>query len=322
MNLEELNPAQSRVVTDLMGWGQPRPRFDDTLATGLRQWLEEAIEPVLQPTPAKVFVSKHALHQVHTCEAHWLADRNSDFGWNVRNATGTIVHKAIELSVFARNEPSPLELVDHAFEFFADDDRRTSPGAWLATVSPLEFAELRSRANHAVAGFQECWPRLQRSWKPWAEKPIYADLCDQRVTLQGKVDLVLGMANGSEARALIVDLKTGRSHSSHGDDLRFYALLQTLKVGTPPYRVASYYVDSATFSAEDVTVELLETAVRRTIDGVTAMARLSGQSPDQVVEPGITPGPTCNWCSLNATCAGPAQLVVGTDITTDGDGEL
>lgn len=322
MNLEELSPAQSRVVTELMGWGQPRPRFDRGLAASLREWLEDGLRPVVDLLGAGLYVSKRDLGQVHTCEAHWVAQRGGDFGWNPRTATGTVVHKAIELSVFAAGDPDPLDLIDHAIATFVDDDRRTSPQPWLATASTLELAELRSRANQAVAGFQECWPRLRAAWRPRAETSVRAQLCEDRVTLQGKVDLVLGVAKGNVARALIVDLKTGRSNPGHRHDLRYYALVQTLRIGTPPFRVASYYLDSATFTAEDVTVELLETAVRRTIDGVTAMARLGRQPPADIVEPTISPGPTCTWCSLNSTCAGPAQLVSGTDLGTDGDDEL
>ena len=121
--------------------------------------------------------------------------------------------------------------------------------------------------------------------------------------LWGKVDLVLGVARGDEARSLIVDLKTGRSYPGHLDDLRFYALVQTLRIGVPPFRVASYYLDTATFHAEDVTAEMLAVAVRRTVDGAVKMARLL----DPATPAALSPGPTCTWCTLRTTCEGPAS---------------
>jgi hypothetical protein len=103
---------------------------------------------------------------------------------------------------------------------------------------------------------------------------------------------------------LIVDLKTGWSYPHHFDDLRFYALLQTLKTGVPPYRVASYYLDSATFHHEDVTPATLEIAAGRAVDGVRKIARLLEDGS----EAAINPGPACRWCRLRDDCEGPGQL--------------
>jgi hypothetical protein len=126
--------------------------------------------------------------------------------------------------------------------------------------------------------------------------------------LRGKVDLVLGQARGDEARALVVDLKTGRPYPSHLDDLRFYALVQTLRVGVPPFRVASYYLDTASFHVEDVTADTLAIAVRRTVDGVRKLVELrAGRAPT------ITPGPACSWCRLATSCDGARRWREGQD---------
>lgn len=127
--------------------------------------------------------------------------------------------------------------------------------------------------------------------------------------LWGKVDLALGRAAGDEARVLLVDLKTGRSHASHLDDLRFYALVQTLRVGVPPFRVASYYLDTATFHAEDVTADVLEIGVRRVVEGVRKMARLRG--PAAVAT--LSPGPACGYCAAGADCVAAAAYRAETE---------
>lgn len=312
MNSADLNPAQARVVSELMDIGAPRPRFERGLAAELRQWLEESLRPVADSLGARrqVFVAKRDLGNVHACESYWKAEKGN-FEWSARTAIGTVAHKAIEKWIFAPTDLDPLDAVDGCLADFANDDRRASPGPWLATASALDVAELRARANNAVVAFKESWPRIPAAWSPRCETPIYVSLGGDRITLQGKPDLVLGVAKGHEARCLIVDLKTGRSHASHRDDLRFYALLQTLKIGVPPFRVASYYLDGATFTCEDITVEILETAVRRTIDGVIAIARL--EDDDAAQGPAISPGPTCAWCSIRDSCPGPAQLVADRD---------
>ncbi len=303
MDLRSLTPAQNRVVVDLMALGQPRPRFDPDLGGALRSRLERALAPVAERLPAgeQLWVRKHDLGQVHTCEGHFRAEQDG-FAWNARTATGTVVHKALELSVSARGDPRPLDLVDHAMATLAADDSARSPQPFLQSAPELELADLRGRANEVVAKFLECWPPLLPAWSPRTETGIGADLCAGRIVLWGKVDLALGRATGNEARVLLVDLKTGRSHASHLDDLRFYALVQVLRVGVPPFRVASYYLDTATFHAEDVTADVLEIGVRRVVDGVGKIARL--RDPAAVAT--LSPGPACGFCAAGAGCVAAA----------------
>src|SRR5205085_4754090 len=133
--------------------------------------------------------------------------------------------------------------------------------------------------------------------------PARVELCDGRILLRGTVDIALGQAAGTEARVLVVDLKTGAPWPNHLDDLRFYALVHTIRTGVPPFRVASYYLDSCRFRAEDVSAELLlTTAVGRVVDGVRRMFELHLKQR----EPTLTPGPACGWCPRRETCDGPA----------------
>ncbi|HEX6787253.1 MAG TPA: hypothetical protein VF076_08635, partial [Acidimicrobiales bacterium] len=73
--------------------------------------------------------------------------------------------------------------------------------------------------------------------------------------------------------------------------------------------------DSGRAQPEEVTVAMLRSAVRRTIDGVTTMVDLRlGARP-----PRLQPGPTCRWCSLRTTCTeGLAELARQEDVDDDG----
>ncbi|HEV3401401.1 MAG TPA: PD-(D/E)XK nuclease family protein [Acidimicrobiales bacterium] len=298
----ELTPAQRRVLVELMAQGRPRPHFPAEVVEGLHRQLEDEVAPLVgdgDPTGETLWVNKRALSQVHACEAHHVAE-SAGFEWNARTARGTVAHRALELSVSTQGRVPPLDLVDRAIASLGDDDpRRGTLRPWLTEASELDVADLRSGANEVVSKFVECWPPLKPSWAPRTETAIGAPLCGERVMLWGKVDLALGRARGDEARVLVVDLKTGRPYASHLDDLRFYALVQALRVGVPPFRVASYYLDTASFHLEDVTVDTLAIAVRRTVDGVRKLVELgAGRAPV------ITPGPTCSWCRLATSCDG------------------
>ena len=275
-----LTPAQQRVLVDLMASGRPRPRFQPTLADELRSDLESALGPLNGVSPDQpMWVSKGALADVHTCEAYSQA-RGDWPGWTARTARGTVVHRALETMVGSREELAPLEVVDHAIARLATDDTRSSLAPWLAEASPLDLADLRAGANEVVAKFVECWPPLKAAWRPRTEVSLRQELGGGRVVLSGKVDLVLGLARGDEARSLIVDLKTGPPYPSHLDDLRFYALLQTLRVLRRRGRVQPSAVPGQPLLDErDVGLEAAETRAEvlqhaPLVRGATAQRRL------------------------------------------------
>lgn len=295
---EELNPAQQAVLDELGAKAGDRPEFDEDLRPYLRAALETAIEPHLDALPPNedVYLSKHRLGQVHGCEAKYLAEEAEDFEWRVPIARGSVVHKAVELAVHWRRDFEPPTLVDEALARLEAEDRGL--GYWLQGVSEAERAELRSLAVDSFTKFVECWPRLQPAWRPVTESRLRAELCAGRVILDGKVDLSLGAARGLQAGKVIVDFKTGTSLPLHREDLRFYALVDALRIGVPPRMLASYYLDRAHFVSEAVTIETLRTTIARVADGVGRLVELrhGGRTPNRI------PGPPCRWCPAYDDC--------------------
>ena len=303
-----LNPAQQEVLDVL---GAPReswPRFPPELRTHLRDELETALEPLAHALErvgaAPRTFAKHDLSSIHGCEKRFLAEHDGGFpGWSVPKARGTVAHKAIELSMHVRDDPTPLDLVDEALARLTDRD--TGLGDWMKTITEFDRAELKGQAVDRVSKFLECWPKLKSAWRPVLESRLVVDLCDDRISLRGKVDLTLGMAQGTAAGKVLVDLKTGGFAPEHLDDLRFYALLETIRLGVPPRRVASYYLDAGRFVPADITVDALLTAAQRTVDAVGILVELlAGGRP-----PELRTGPACRWCPLLDECdVGQASL--------------
>ena len=124
-----------------------------------------------------------------------------------------------------------------------------------------------------VTLFQGSFPplrELRREMAPITELPVKAQLLGGALTLSGKIDLVLGVPDRlepSRATRLAVDLKTGGAWPEHAEDMRFYALLMTLRFGVPPYRVASLFLDSGEWQAEEVAEETLFHAADRVVVG-------------------------------------------------------
>jgi len=321
-------PAQQQVIDVLGGSPAEHPQFDWDLRRKLRLELERGIAPLADAISSGafgdsgLFISKHNLAALLGCEKKLLAEWAKPFEWSPPLARGTISHKAIELAINWRVPSSPLELVDEAMDRMAEGNRGI--GGYLRTCSDVDWAELRSEANERVTKFLECFPPLKRAWVPVLEARLrlevpqhstedlrhHPELMKQRVVLSGKPDLTLGKlrtrqnpkgAQGAPTVAagkVIIDFKTGGFSPVHREDLRFYALLEAVRLGAPPRKVATYYLDSGDIHSEDVTVDVLQAASRRVIQGVTRCVELITEQP----EPTIRPGPACRWCPVSAGC--------------------
>jgi hypothetical protein len=317
----ELTPVQQRTLDQLGAAGAERPTFDPGLGARLRADLEAGLAPVLEDLAPDehVSLSKHLLAQVHGCEGRLLAEEaeGSTFTVTVPIARGTVAHKAVELGIHWRGEPVPLDLVDEAMASLAHTDHWLTD--FLQTCSETERAELRSTAGDRVAKFFECFPPLQARWRPVTESTQIVDLCGGRVRLRGKVDLTLGTAAGNQAGKVVIDLKTGAPNPVHRDDLRFYGLLDAIRIGVPPRLVASFYLDLGEARTEEVTEGVLDATVARTVDGAKRLAALRAGT----VEPAFRPSYGCRWCVALPTCTvGRAWLADDDELAADLDTDL
>lgn len=293
-----LNPAQAEVLAALGARPQERPAFDPRLRAELREELQDRLGPLAARLPPGevLWVSKHLLATVHGCEGLFLAREAEEFRWNPANARGVVSHKAIELSVGWRGDPAPGHLVDEAIaRLIAGNDRIAD---YLGGLGEGERAELHGEAVERVAMFLECFPPLDARWRPVPESRLRADLCEDKVVLSGKVDLTIGRPEGMRAGKVLIDLKTGGFAPNHRDDLRFYALIEALRVGVPPRLLATYYLDGGRLQDEKVTEALLASALERVVHGVDAAVALRYEER----EPVLRPGPPCRWCPRQDDC--------------------
>jgi len=300
MTTGELNPMQRSVVDVLKkpaGW-VPLPL---SVVDAVRDQIEKSLAPLAEKlTPDRpLFISKGGLTTVHGCETHYIASLDS-FEWTLTNARGTIMHKAVELSINWRGPVEPALLVDEALARLEDEEGR-GPGEFIAQLSPGERAQLRSYAVDLFTKFEESFPPLKAAWRPVTESTARVELFGGRISLSTRVDLTLG-APGSK---VIIDLKTGRIYANHREDLRFYALVEALRSGQPPRRLATYSLESARADVEEVSEGVLQAAVRRVVDGANAIYELTREER----EPKLNPGAQCRWCPLGATCETGQQFL-------------
>ena len=113
------------------------------------------------------------------------------------------------------------ELVDR-IESLAGTER-----AWLAETV----------ASHAsqLAGLV---PRFAPGWLPRTDDRIAIPLAGGRVVLHGVADLLVGVPQPDVASLCALGLTTGGPWARERRSLHFLALLETLRSGTPPFRLA------------------------------------------------------------------------------------
>lgn len=302
-----LTPAQHRTLTALRRSGAPVV-FDPDVVADIRAGVLHAMDELAQrlERDRALFVSKHRLASALGCEAQHLAA--DDFAWTPARARGQIAHRALQLMVWWRGEPTSVELVDEAMARMADDDNDYSGiGAWIAGLGPGDAADVRGQATERVTKFRECFPPLDHRSRPVTESRTRWPT-DGPIVLQGQADLTIGRPRERESTKVIIDFKTGGTSPRHRQDLGFYAVIETVSREVPPRKLATLYLDTAETQAEDVSERLLRTAVRRTLDGVNAMIELEIEGRPPVKRPGVS----CRWCSLRSGCEEGRAHLAGT----------
>lgn len=296
-----LTDPQRRTLDRLIGTAE-RPVF----AADLRQRLVDRIEGAARELELRepLWLGKEALNQLARCEGRFAARLEGEdppFEHSVHTAAGVLVHKAIEVDVGSRDGLEPHAIAVTAAERLAEREERFAE-YWRGRTAP-EQDELLMEVVRKVTLFQGSFPplrELRREMAPVTELPVKAQLLGGDLTLSGKIDLVLGVPDRlepSRATRLAVDLKTGGAWPEYAEDMRFYALLMTLRFGVPPYRVASLFLDSGEWQAEEVAEEtLFHTADRVVAAARSAGALLGGR------EATLTPGSWCGWCPRVLVC--------------------
>jgi hypothetical protein len=96
---------------------------------------------------------------------------------------------------------------------------------------------------------------------PRTDDQVAIPLAGGRIVLRGVFDLLVGLPRAREATLCALGLTTGGPWAWERRSLHFLALLETLRSGTPPFRLA--LIESATgrYGVEDVREDHLRAIV-------------------------------------------------------------
>jgi hypothetical protein len=249
--------AQSDDLLDaLRGTAALRPGVDRGLAGGLRAWLDDGVfERLGVPAPGAVRLSAGDLARAPTSGA-------------AARLRGAMVARLLALRVTgADGDGDAWTDGIAALEASGRDDDQL---AALRALDRDEVARLRAEVTAHAAVLASRLPRMPARWSPRCGVRQRVALAGGGVVLRGTVDLALGQPGGSRACVCLLDVTTSPLAAHHELRAAFTALLETLRTGEPPLRVAVLSTDDGRALVRDVDGALLAGAVEAVLAALPA----------------------------------------------------
>ena len=255
------------ILDQLRGAGTPKPKADPELAGGLREWLEDSLAGGV----ARLGVRDRALRVNNEVLGRLGTSGTLPSSLGPRDATAEDLALLRLVRCLFRQWMTTGRIEAPIRDALSAQAASGDPGGAVALVSRMSGEERRAFTDAVSAHASRItatWPALSPAWYPRAHERFTVPLCGGRVMLSGIADLVVGPQATSEASVCIVEIQTGRCTSEDRSALHFLALLETLRAGAAPSRVATYYTGTGELHAEPVDEHLLVSALLRTISGV------------------------------------------------------
>ncbi|MGH9110435.1 MAG: hypothetical protein ACRDY3_13430 [Acidimicrobiales bacterium] len=261
--------------------GSRRP-VDPGLAGGLRAWLEDGVAPAVAAralVSGPVLIDRWSLAAGHHERVSGAGDLTAGHlsGGNLSGGHQTVlaVRQAMVGSLFRQLVVTGTigKPFDDAVAGLRVDDRGEQVVAFVGNLRRATRDRLRRDVEHHGRSMAARWPAMAPGWLPRTTARLSAGIAGGRVVLMATAALVLGPPAERHSSVCLVDVRAGGPMEEHASGRRYLALVETLRSGAPPCRVATYYPGTGQLVVEDPTDEALASTV---VDVVDAVGRLAG----------------------------------------------
>jgi hypothetical protein len=246
----------AEVLALLRGDAAARPRFDPGLAGGLRAWLEDAAYDVVAARgehAAPLLLGPRQLLGSHDEFDGDGGDGGSGDDGGGRLVLSRLVHMLLRQLVHTGEIGDPLADALDAL-------RASGGGAEVREIETLSAAArtaLAERLALHARNLTELVPRFAPGWMPRTNDRVAIPLAGGRIILRGVFDLVVGLPQPRTASLCALGLSTTGPWASARRSLHYLSLLETLRTGAPPFRLALLESASGRYGVEDVREEHL-----------------------------------------------------------------
>lgn len=309
--LYDERPSGEALLNRIRAIDVTRPEIDLTVADQVRATLEDAVAPSAEQIPdgVTVRITKAKVHQVLTCERHLVARLGETVEPSPDLVRGRLLDRLFAQVVHGfgvSNEP-----VRDALEAAEADGDGSLTSDWAA-LSPGDQADVDEAVRAIAAALSSRWPQLPPNALVRLQETIRAELAGGRVALSGRVDLMVGKPTATHVGTTMIDVKGGRWRFQDSFDAGWYALIETLRHGVPPFQAGTYYLQDGALDLTVVSEDLLSQWTSRVADAAERLSQLAAGRP-----PATTPNPLCPWCPALRACQPGRDFVeaTGTSLT-------
>ena len=253
------------VLASIRGTSSHRPRVAPGLSGGLRDWLEDGLCSLTAGLVTPLVVNKQTLRDALSDR---VDPRNTKATITDSMALGAVMDALFRQLVTTGHIDNPMK---DGIDALRVDPRRSEVVDFVHGLAGRQLVDFQNELNAQATILLTRWPRLSPAWLPRTQERIAIPLAGGDVVLVGVVDLIVGAPSSGRASVGLIELKSGRARVEDREDLRFYGLLETLRSGAAPFRLATFYSRTGQVDAEDVDDELLMSSVRRVLTAIGRM---------------------------------------------------
>jgi hypothetical protein len=266
-------PARDEVLALLRNGSGRRPRFDPDLAGGLRAWLEDGASELVarrgEDAPI-LFLGPRLLWGESAAAAGPNVETDGD-PYPVELVQSCLVRSLFRQLVTSGRVGDPLT---DALDALRVDPGRADMVRHITGLSDEALAALSSSLATHLTHLVNLTPRFAEAWLPRTDDRVAIPLAGGRVVLSGTFDLLVGAPVAGTATLCALGLTTGGRWAQGRTALHYLALLETLRSGTPPFRLALLHSAIGRYGVEDVLEEHLRTIVSHVVARLSALADL------------------------------------------------
>jgi hypothetical protein len=260
-------PGQE-VLTLLREGSGRRPRFDAGLAGGMRAWLEDAAAELAHSRGEDAGPLVIGSRLLLPGDSQPVSVESGGDGLEL--ITSVLVRALFRQVVLTGTVADPLGDALDALRVEAGRDEMVR----IVDAMPGdERARLAVVLGRHTAHLLDLTPRFAPAWLPRTADRVAIPLAGGRVVLTGVFDLLVGAPTSEAASVCALGLCTGEGWAHARTTLHYLALLETLRNGTPPFRVALLHSSSGRYGVEDLREEHLNVIVSRLAQRMSEMAR-------------------------------------------------
>jgi hypothetical protein len=274
---EDAPPGSEEVLTRLRDRSAQRAHFDPGLAGGLRAWLEDGASALVaaRGDGPPLFLGPRVLLGQPSSEPgpkpgpEWRSGSLEAVPYPSQVVTSYLVHALFRQLVTIGAVGDPLT---DALDALRLHPHRAGLVRQVSGMNGPARAALASELATQVGHLRDLTPHFAPGWLPRTDDRVAIPLAGGRVVLSGVFDLLVGAPVAGQATVCALQLTSGGPWAMARTALHYLALLETLRHGSPPYRLGLLDSTVGRYVIEDVRQEHLRAMASHVVTRLAAMA--------------------------------------------------